>query len=80
VEESVPHPPLTPDLSQLQAPSVKGFDFAKLHLGQHGKDAILVLQEPGPLPAPPPEATPTATLKSKGLSTKGPRTGRRRGR
>ncbi|KAG7215110.1 hypothetical protein INR49_022758 [Caranx melampygus] len=45
--------------SQLQAPSVKGFDFAKLHLGQHSKDDIMVIQEPGPLPAPVKEATPS---------------------
>uniref|UniRef100_A0A3P8VIT5 UPF0606 protein KIAA1549-like n=1 Tax=Cynoglossus semilaevis TaxID=244447 RepID=A0A3P8VIT5_CYNSE len=38
---------------KLQAPSVKGFDFAKLHLGQQSKDDIMVIQEnvpsgPGP--------------------------------
>ncbi|XP_049430723.1 UPF0606 protein KIAA1549 isoform X1 [Epinephelus fuscoguttatus] len=33
---------------KLQAPSVKGFDFAKLHLGQQSKDDVMVIQEPGP--------------------------------
>ncbi|XP_034382645.1 LOW QUALITY PROTEIN: UPF0606 protein KIAA1549-like [Cyclopterus lumpus] len=70
---------------KLQAPSVKGFDFAKLHLGQHSKDDIMVIQEPGPLPAPAKEATPSDggdlnTPKSKGSSTKVPRTSHRRGR
>ncbi|TMS01092.1 UPF0606 protein [Larimichthys crocea] len=70
---------------KLQAPSVKGFDFAKLHLGQHSKDDIMVIQEPSPLPAPVKEATPSDggdlnTPKSKGSSTKAARSGRRRGR
>ncbi|KAM6896148.1 LOW QUALITY PROTEIN: UPF0606 protein KIAA1549 [Lycodopsis pacificus] len=70
---------------KLQAPSVKGFDFAKLHLGQHSKDDIMVIQEPGPLPAPAKEATPSDggdlnTPKSKGSSTKVARNSRRRGR
>ncbi|CAF90815.1 unnamed protein product, partial [Tetraodon nigroviridis] len=70
---------------KLQAPSVKGFDFAKLHLGQHSKDDMLVIQEPGPLPAPAKEATPSDagdlnTPKSKSSSNKGARSGRRRGR
>ncbi|XP_074553921.1 UPF0606 protein KIAA1549 isoform X2 [Halichoeres trimaculatus] len=70
---------------KLQAPSVKGFDFAKLHLGQHSKDDIMVIQEPGPLPVPVKEATPSDggdlnTPKSKGSSTKAARSGRRRGR
>ncbi|XP_042259298.1 UPF0606 protein KIAA1549 [Thunnus maccoyii] len=70
---------------KLQAPSVKGFDFAKLHLGQHSKDDIMVIQEPGPLPAPVKEATPSDggdlnTPKSKGSSTKAARSSRRRGR
>ncbi|XP_062915599.1 UPF0606 protein KIAA1549 [Mobula hypostoma] len=30
---------------KLQVPSVKGFDFAKQHIGQHGKDDILVIHE-----------------------------------
>lgn len=64
---------------------MKGFDFAKLHLGQHSKDDIMVIQEPGPLPAPIKEATPSDggdinTPKSKGSSTKAARSGRRRGR
>ncbi|KAK5619024.1 hypothetical protein CRENBAI_004103 [Crenichthys baileyi] len=70
---------------KLQAPSVKGFDFAKLHLGQHSKDDIMVIQETGPLPAPMKEATPSDggdlnTPKSKGSSTKAARSNRRRGR
>ncbi|XP_038833534.1 UPF0606 protein KIAA1549 [Salvelinus namaycush] len=70
---------------KLQAPSVKGFDFAKLHLGQHSKDDIMVIQEPGSLPVPIKEATPSEggdlnTPKSKGSSTKASRANRRRGR
>nr|XP_023832329.1 UPF0606 protein KIAA1549-like [Salvelinus alpinus] len=70
---------------KLQAPSVKGFDFAKLHLGQHSKDDIMVIQEPGALPVPIKEATPSEggdvnTPKSKGSSTKAARANRRRGR
>ncbi|XP_036813174.1 UPF0606 protein KIAA1549 isoform X2 [Oncorhynchus mykiss] len=79
---------------KLQAPSVKGFDFAKLHLGQHSKDDIMVIQEPG-APGPPPPNSNTkesaATSKngevpsprSKGTSvssTKASRSTRRRGR
>ncbi|KAI4880298.1 hypothetical protein NFI96_031724 [Prochilodus magdalenae] len=69
---------------KLQAPSVKGFDFAKLHLGQHSKDDIMVIQEPAPLPQPVKEATPSEggelnTPKSKSSSTKASRA-RRRGR
>lgn len=72
-------------LSQLQAPSVKGFDFAKLHLGQHSKDDIRVIQEAGPLAPPTKEATPSDptdlnTPKSKGSASKVARLGRRRGR
>ncbi|EPQ13167.1 UPF0606 protein KIAA1549 [Myotis brandtii] len=37
---------------KLQIPSVKGFDFAKQHLGQHSKDDILIIHEPAPLPGP----------------------------
>ncbi|KAJ8006464.1 hypothetical protein DPEC_G00107530 [Dallia pectoralis] len=70
---------------KLQAPSVKGFDFAKLHLGQHSKDDIMVIQEPGSLPVPVKEASPSEggdlnTPKSKGSSTKAVRANRRRGR
>ncbi|XP_072574262.1 UPF0606 protein KIAA1549 isoform X3 [Paramormyrops kingsleyae] len=70
---------------ELQAPSVKGFDFAKLHLGQHSKDDIVVIQEPGPPPAPVKEMTPSEngevpTPKSKASSTKASRGTRRRGR
>ncbi|XP_063067925.1 UPF0606 protein KIAA1549 [Engraulis encrasicolus] len=72
--------------SELQAPSVKGFDFAKLHLGQHSKDDIMVIQEPAPLPPQVKEATPSEggelnTPKSKSSSTKVSRSAnRRRGR
>ncbi|XP_036373971.1 UPF0606 protein KIAA1549-like [Megalops cyprinoides] len=71
---------------KLQAPSVKGFDFAKLHLGQHSKDDIMVIQEPAPLPSVPvKEVTPSEngdvpTPKSKDSSTKASRAARRRGR
>ncbi|XP_026581174.1 UPF0606 protein KIAA1549 homolog [Pseudonaja textilis] len=44
---------------KLQAPSVKGFDFAKQHLGQHNKDDILIIHEPTPLPGPIKDATPS---------------------
>ncbi|XP_064785654.1 UPF0606 protein KIAA1549-like isoform X2 [Oncorhynchus masou masou] len=79
---------------KLQAPSVKGFDFAKLHLGQHSKDDIMVIQEPG-APGPPPPISNTKesaatsknseihTPRSKGTSissTKASRSTRRRGR
>lgn len=37
-----------PSHPQLQTPTVKGFDFAKLHLGQHGKDDVMVIQEAAP--------------------------------
>ncbi|XP_041110303.1 UPF0606 protein KIAA1549-like isoform X2 [Polyodon spathula] len=69
---------------KLQAPSVKGFDFAKLHLGQHNKDDILVIQEPAPPPMPVKEMTlsekgdvPSPTSKT---SSKPCRGDRRRGR
>ncbi|XP_040029974.2 UPF0606 protein KIAA1549 isoform X1 [Gasterosteus aculeatus] len=70
---------------KLQAPSVKGFDFAKLHLGQHSKDDIMVIQEPGPLPPPTKETPPSNggelnTPKSKSSSTKVVPTSRRLGR
>ncbi|XP_029289458.1 UPF0606 protein KIAA1549 isoform X2 [Cottoperca gobio] len=77
---------------KLQAPSVKGFDFAKLHLGQHSKDDVMVIQEAGP-PGPglgplplslkdglsPSENGEIPTPLSK-TSTKASRSGRRRGR
>ncbi|KAM4873858.1 LOW QUALITY PROTEIN: UPF0606 protein KIAA1549 homolog [Thomomys bottae] len=45
---------------KLQIPSVKGFDFAKQHLGQHNKEDILIIHEPAPLPGPVKEhATPS---------------------
>ncbi|XP_067907155.1 UPF0606 protein KIAA1549 isoform X2 [Heterodontus francisci] len=43
---------------KLQVPSVKGFDFAKQHIGQHGKDDILVIHEGLP-PAPAKDSTPS---------------------
>lgn len=67
---------------KLQAPSVKGFDFAKLHMGQHSKDDLMVIQEPLPLPVPAKEQSPAEnaevpTPKSK-ASTKASRNGQRR--
>ncbi|XP_029991845.1 UPF0606 protein KIAA1549 isoform X2 [Sphaeramia orbicularis] len=80
-------------LPQLQAPSVKGFDFAKLHLGQQSKDDVMVIQEPlpsgpGPLPMSikdglsPSEngEIPTPISKNSASSTKASRSSRRRGR
>ncbi|KAF0041405.1 hypothetical protein F2P81_007303 [Scophthalmus maximus] len=80
---------------KLQAPSVKGFDFAKLHLGQQSKDDVMVIQEPGPLgPGPgslplslkdglsPSEngEIPTPMSRHSASSTKASRSGRRRER
>ncbi|KAM4618188.1 UPF0606 protein KIAA1549 [Polymixia lowei] len=78
---------------KLQTPSVKGFDFAKLHLGQHGKDNIMVIQEPGgpgpgSLPVPSKDGlspsdngeAPTPKSKASVSSTKASHSGRRRGR
>ncbi|XP_067359181.1 UPF0606 protein KIAA1549 isoform X3 [Channa argus] len=78
---------------KLQAPSVKGFDFAKLHLGQHAKDDIMVIQEavppepgPGPLSikdglsASENGEIPTPISKTSASSTKASRSGRRRER
>ncbi|XP_074533585.1 UPF0606 protein KIAA1549-like isoform X2 [Halichoeres trimaculatus] len=80
---------------KLQAPSVKGFDFAKLHLGQQSKDDVMVIQESvppglgsGPLPTAikdgfsPSEngEIPTPVSKASVNSTKGSRSGRRRER
>ncbi|XP_038636622.1 UPF0606 protein KIAA1549-like isoform X3 [Scyliorhinus canicula] len=47
-----------PEEYLLQVPSVKGFDFAKQHIGQHGKDDILVIHEGLP-PPPAKDATPS---------------------
>ncbi|XP_058243960.1 UPF0606 protein KIAA1549 isoform X1 [Hemibagrus wyckioides] len=68
---------------KLQTPSVKGFDFAKLHLGQHSKDDLRVIQEPLPAPAPAKdpsgnENTEASTPKSKGSSTKASRNSQHR--
>lgn len=70
--------------SQLQAPSVKGFDFAKQHLGQHNKDDVLIIHEPAPLPGPIKDTTPSEngdvpSPKSKTF-TKPSKTARHRGR
>nr|XP_684863.4 UPF0606 protein KIAA1549 isoform X2 [Danio rerio] len=67
---------------KLQAPSVKGFDFAKLHMGQHSKDDLMVIQDPLPLPVPAKEQSPAEnaevpTPKSKS-SSKASRSGQRR--
>ncbi|XP_009078684.1 PREDICTED: UPF0606 protein KIAA1549 homolog, partial [Acanthisitta chloris] len=69
---------------KLQAPSVKGFDFAKQHLGQHSKDDVLIIHEPAPLPGPLKDTTPSEngdvpSPKSK-ISTKPSKTARQRGR
>ncbi|NXA11127.1 K1549 protein, partial [Sapayoa aenigma] len=69
---------------KLQAPSVKGFDFAKQHLGQHNKDDVLIIHEPAPLPGPIKDTTPSEngdvpSPKSK-TSTKPSKTVRHRGR
>ncbi|KAG5274037.1 hypothetical protein AALO_G00158470 [Alosa alosa] len=47
-----------PQRQKLQAPSVKGFDFAKLHLGQPSKDDLRVIQEP----TGPPSASASASV------------------
>lgn len=39
---------------------MKGFDFAKLHLGQHSKDDVMVIQEAAP-PGPGSGALPMPT-------------------
>ncbi|KAM9753214.1 UPF0606 protein KIAA1549 isoform 2-T2 [Menidia menidia] len=80
---------------KLQTPTVKGFDFAKLHLGQQSKDDVMVIQEPGlpglgsgPLPISlkdglcPSENGEILTPKSKtsASSMKASRSGRRRER
>uniref|UniRef100_A0A672FL86 Si:ch211-1e14.1 n=1 Tax=Salarias fasciatus TaxID=181472 RepID=A0A672FL86_SALFA len=80
---------------KLQAPSVKGFDFAKLHLGQQSKDEVMVIQESvppgagsGPLPlsikdglsASENGEIPTPISKASASSTKASRSGRRRER
>ncbi|NXF90249.1 K1549 protein, partial [Eubucco bourcierii] len=69
---------------KLQAPSVKGFDFAKQHLGQHNKDDVLIIHEPAPLPGPIKDTTPSEngdvpSPKSK-TSSKPTKTVRHRGR
>lgn len=61
---------------------MKGFDFAKLHMGQHSKDDLMVIQEPLPLPVPakeqgPAESAEVPTPKSKD-SSKASRNGQRR--
>ncbi|XP_061532805.1 UPF0606 protein KIAA1549 isoform X8 [Phycodurus eques] len=74
-----------------KAPSVKGFDFAKLHLGQQNKDDVVVVQESipaGPLPISDKEGLspsqngdiPTPISKNSASSTKASRSFRRRER
>ncbi|XP_061629248.1 UPF0606 protein KIAA1549 isoform X3 [Phyllopteryx taeniolatus] len=74
-----------------EAPSVKGFDFAKLHLGQQNKDDVVVVQESnpaGPLPISDKEGLspsqngdiPTPISKNSASSTKASRSFRRRER
>ncbi|CAB1437415.1 unnamed protein product [Pleuronectes platessa] len=80
---------------KLQAPSVKGFDFAKLHFGQPSKDDVMVIQEPmpsGPGPGSLPLSMkegfspsengeiPTPKSKNSASSTRASRSGRRRER
>ncbi|XP_061773846.1 UPF0606 protein KIAA1549-like isoform X4 [Nerophis ophidion] len=76
---------------ELQAPSVKGFDFAKLHLGQQNKDDVTVVQESisaGPLPMSDKEGPcpsqngegPAPISKNSASSTKASRSSRRRER
>ncbi|XP_061773853.1 UPF0606 protein KIAA1549-like isoform X3 [Nerophis ophidion] len=73
---------------KLQAPSVKGFDFAKLHLGQQNKDDVTVVQESisaGPLPMSDKEGPcpsqngegPAPISKNSASSTKASRSSRR---
>nr|XP_028603443.1 UPF0606 protein KIAA1549 homolog isoform X2 [Podarcis muralis] len=57
--ESAAFSNLLRNTDKLQAPSVKGFDFAKQHLGQHNKDDILIIHEPTPLPGPIKDTTPS---------------------
>ncbi|XP_015428152.1 PREDICTED: UPF0606 protein KIAA1549 homolog, partial [Myotis davidii] len=58
---------------KLQIPSVKGFDFAKQHLGQHNKDDILIIHEPAPLPGPVKDhATPSENGDLPSPKAKGP--------
>ncbi|XP_057691571.1 UPF0606 protein KIAA1549 isoform X2 [Corythoichthys intestinalis] len=76
---------------ELQAPSVKGFDFAKLHLGQQNKDDVIVVQESisaaplnisdkeGPSPSQNGDV-PTPISKNSASSTKASRSFRRRER
>uniref|UniRef100_A0A671M4P1 UPF0606 protein KIAA1549-like n=1 Tax=Sinocyclocheilus anshuiensis TaxID=1608454 RepID=A0A671M4P1_9TELE len=63
---------------KLQAPSVKGFDFAKLHMGQHSKDDLMVIQEPLPLPVAAKEQSPAENAEVPTLKSKASRNGQRR--
>ncbi|XP_037098946.1 UPF0606 protein KIAA1549-like isoform X1 [Syngnathus acus] len=63
---------------KLQASSVKGFDFAKLHLGQHSKDDIMVIQEATPAAKEPAAAADGGVDSPKGSSAKSGRTVRHR--
>uniref|UniRef100_A0A672NZF7 UPF0606 protein KIAA1549-like n=1 Tax=Sinocyclocheilus grahami TaxID=75366 RepID=A0A672NZF7_SINGR len=62
---------------KLQAPSVKGFDFAKLHMGQHSKDDLMVIQEPLPLPVTAKEQSPAENAEVPTLKSKASRNGQR---
>uniref|UniRef100_A0A672PVC5 UPF0606 protein KIAA1549-like n=1 Tax=Sinocyclocheilus grahami TaxID=75366 RepID=A0A672PVC5_SINGR len=63
---------------KLQVPSVKGFDFAKLHMGQHSKDDLLVIQEPLPLPVAAKEQSPAENAEVPTPKSKASRNGQRR--
>uniref|UniRef100_A0A673LTX5 UPF0606 protein KIAA1549-like n=1 Tax=Sinocyclocheilus rhinocerous TaxID=307959 RepID=A0A673LTX5_9TELE len=63
---------------KLQAPSVKGFDFAKLHMGQHSKDDLMVIQEPLPLPVAAKEQSQAENAEVPTLKSKASRNGQRR--
>nr|XP_057943646.1 UPF0606 protein KIAA1549 isoform X3 [Doryrhamphus excisus] len=72
---------------ELQAPSVKGFDFAKLHLGQQSKDDVMVVQESTPTGPPKEGPSPsqngegaTPVSKNSASSSKASRSSRRRER
>uniref|UniRef100_A0A8C1ZZK7 Si:ch211-1e14.1 n=1 Tax=Cyprinus carpio TaxID=7962 RepID=A0A8C1ZZK7_CYPCA len=63
---------------RLQTPSVKGFDFAKLHMGQHSKDDLMVIQEPLPLPVAAKEQSPAENAEVPTPKSKASRNGQRR--
>ncbi|XP_026143028.1 UPF0606 protein KIAA1549-like isoform X1 [Carassius auratus] len=63
---------------KLQTPSVKGFDFAKLHMGQHSKDDLMVIQEPLPLPVAAKDQSPAENAEVPTPKSKASRNGQRR--